>query len=63
MRIKVDFTVEVQPEHLPALKELAALDPNAKAERAAEFVRGDAADYVITYLEDNGVPVTLVRVA
>ncbi len=58
MRIKVDFSIDVPPESLPALRELAAANDN---ETARLFVKGDAQEYVIKYLEDNGVRVTVVR--
>lgn len=57
MRIRVDFTIEVPAEALPALRALAAADDN---EGARDFVKYDATDYVIGYLTDNGVPAKLV---
>jgi hypothetical protein len=58
MRINVNFTIEVRPEDLPALRELAAADNN---QDAIGFVRGDAQQYTLDYLTSNGVRATVLR--
>lgn len=53
MKIKVEFTVDVPRASLEALRELAGgVVTNADA---AEFVRMDARDYTVGYLDTNGV--------
>lgn len=58
MRIHIDFTLDVKPEDLPALKKLAETD---SAIEAGWFIHAEAMDYVMDYMRDNGVPSTLVR--
>lgn len=58
MRIRVDFTLEIQPEKLPALRELASADNNNDA---LYFVKAEAEDYVRDYLSSNGVPNRTIR--
>lgn len=53
MKIRVCFTVEVPQGDLENLRILAGGVETSK--EAAEFVRGDAADYTVQYLTDNGV--------
>lgn len=52
MRVRVDFSFDVPPESLAALRELAAADTNAEA-RA--FLQADAEEYLLTYMGANGV--------
>lgn len=56
MKIKVNFTIDVAPEHLAALREFTSSDNNSSA---ATFIRGEAAEYLQTYLEENGIPLTV----
>lgn len=55
----MDFTVEIAPENLRKLRELASADNN---EDARMFVAEDAKDYIMEYLDSNGVPNTLLRI-
>ncbi len=58
MKIKVDFTIEIDPKLLPRLRELANVD---NTQEAILFVKAEAQDEITRYLDDNGVPVTIVR--
>lgn len=52
MRIRIDFSFDVPPESLPALRELAVAETNAEAR---SFLNADAEQYLLDYLEANGV--------
>lgn len=54
MRIAVSFAVEVPDSGLPALFELAAVEPGDRA-GARVFVQAEAEQHVIDYLGDCGV--------
>lgn len=54
MRIRVAFSVDVPDTD--ALKELTQTDNLGEARK---FVVDEAAEYINTYLNDNGVPATL----
>jgi hypothetical protein len=58
MKIHVDFTLEIDRKYLPALRDLAESDDDSNV--AAIFVRGEAEDLIVGYLEENGVPVLIV---
>lgn len=58
MKIRVAFTVEVPASALAALRELASADNNSDA---ADFVRWDAMEYVRSYLDENGIPLTITE--
>ncbi len=58
MRIRVDFTIDVPAERLPALRELALAENNAQA---ALFVKSEAQDLITGYLSDMGVNTTVTR--
>lgn len=60
MRIAVNFAFDVPDEALPALIELAAVEPGDRA-GARRFVQAEAEQNVITYLTDNGVSVSPIR--
>lgn len=52
MKIRVNFTLEIPPHHLPQLRQLAEADTTGDA---AWFVRAEAEDTIKGYLGDNGV--------
>lgn len=54
MKIAVSFTVEIPDSGLPALYELAAVDPGDRA-GARRFVQAESEQYVIDYLGDCDV--------
>lgn len=58
MKIRVDFTMDVPEEYVERLIELAAADSRAGAK---SFVRAEAEENILSYLEDNGVQPVAVR--
>ena len=60
MRITVNFAMEVPDESLPALTELAAVEPRDRI-GARRFVQAEAEQNIVTYLIDNGVQVRPIR--
>lgn len=58
MKIHVDFTMDIPEESVPALIELAVADDRAAAR---SFVRAEAEENILSYLEDNGVHPVAVR--
>lgn len=62
LRIRVDFTIEVDEPSLPFLRELAG-DEEHTINDLRSFVRGEAEDAVCQYLESNGVDLRRVRSA
>lgn len=58
LTIRVDFTLSVPPEYLPALRELAAHESVAEVRR---FVQAEAEENLYQYLENNGVWPVAVR--
>lgn len=58
MRIRIDFTLEIDACDLPALKTLAQTDT---AEDARGFVRSEVEEHAMTYLSQNGVNAEVVR--
>ena len=58
MKIRVEFTLEIDPKHVEDLKVLAGGAENFRA--AAEFVRMDAAHYISDYMDSNQVPNKIV---
>jgi hypothetical protein len=58
-KIRIDLTIGIRPEDLPALRELAGgVDTNPEAR---DFVKGDIIEYLESYLGGNGVQVTVLR--
>jgi hypothetical protein len=53
MRIRVDFTIEVDPAHLDRLRELSGDESATLAEMRA-FVLAEAEQYLLGYLEQAG---------
>jgi len=53
VRIRVDFTIEVDPEHLDRLRTLMGDDSATVGEMRA-FVQGEAEEYILGYLDDPG---------
>jgi hypothetical protein len=62
LRIRVDFTIEVDNASIPFLHELAGDEPH-KINDLRQFVAAEAEDAVCQYLEMNGVDLTRVRSA
>jgi hypothetical protein len=62
LRIRVDFTIEVDEASLPFLRELAG-DEERSINELRDFVRAEAEDAVCQYLESNGVDLRRVRSA
>lgn len=60
MKILVAFTLDVPEESLADLCELAALEVLDRP-GAREFVQAEAEQYIVSYLQDNGVRVTPIR--
>lgn len=60
MKIVFDFAFDVPADSLPALYELAAVEPGDRM-GARRFVQAEAEQSVITYLTDNGVTVQPIR--
>lgn len=61
LRVRPDFSIEIHPDSLDALRGLAA-----GAETAAEmrdFVRAEAEDLLCAYLESNGINLRRIRSA
>lgn len=58
MKIHVDFTLDVDPKHLAALRALTMSENNGDA---ATFIRGEAEDLIRGYMEDNGVPSRVIQ--
>lgn len=58
MRIKVDFTLEIDSCDLDALAALAEVD---RAEDARGFVRNEVEEHITAYLSRNGVDAEIVR--
>jgi hypothetical protein len=58
MLFNVNFTVEVSRENLAALREFASAADNVAA---GVFIRSEAEDYLIDYLDTNGIPASVVR--
>lgn len=56
--IRVDFTISVPAEYVPALIELAATRSRSGAR---EFVQAEAEENLFQYLENNGVWPASVR--
>lgn len=56
MKIRIDFTIDV-PYGTNLLEVAEANDPS----EVRLFVKGEAQTLIAHYLEDNGVPVTVVR--
>lgn len=59
MKVHVDFTVEIDPEYLDALRELAG-----NADTIADvrlFVHREAEEYLLGYLDTGGVRARLAR--
>ncbi len=52
MRIKIEFTVEVPDVSLKALKNLAVADTTA---HVRDFVKNEAEEYLLQYMDSNGV--------
>ena len=61
MRIRVDFTIDVPPESMDALRELAGEGSDGSVTELRGYVRGEAEDYIYAYLEGNGVGFSRVR--
>jgi hypothetical protein len=59
MRIHVDFTLEVPPDQLANLRQLAEADGDTNA--AGWFVRAEAEEAIQGYLGDNGVNSRVIR--
>ena len=57
MRINVNFTVNVDPANLAALREFMECEDNVDA---AAAVRSEAEDYVVEYFTDHGIPLVVV---
>ena len=61
MRIRIDFTVEIDPAHLDRLRELSG-DESASAAEVRAFVQAEAEQYLLDYLDSAGtVRARLVR--
>jgi hypothetical protein len=58
MKIRVDFTIEVHPDSLDVLRELAQ---ETDLGELRSYVRGEAEDALRQYLEMNGVNVRRMR--
>jgi hypothetical protein len=56
MKIRVDFTIEIKDEE--TLRELANEEDSAGARL---FVKGEAQEALRMYLEDNGIPIKIIR--
>jgi hypothetical protein len=59
MQIKVEFTIDVPREALPALREVA--DSCETNEQARVFVKALAQDLTTHYLQDHGVALHVRR--
>jgi hypothetical protein len=53
MRIRVDFTVEIDPDHLDRLRELSG-NPSASVAEVRGFVQAEAQEHLLGYLDDAG---------
>ena len=53
MRIRVNFTIEVDPAHLDRLRALMG-DELATVGELRAFVQGEAEEYILGYLDDPG---------
>lgn len=58
MKIRIDFTVEIDPACLDTLRELAG---ETSAEELRSYVRGEAEEALWSYLEGSGVRMRRVR--
>lgn len=56
MKVRIDFTVDI-----PDRAALAELSTSPDREGMADFLRYEAQEHVVTYLEGMGISVTVVR--
>lgn len=51
MKVTVNFTLDIPKDSLAQLREFASAEDNVGA---ADFLRAEAEEHVVFYLEDNG---------
>lgn len=57
MRVRVEFTIRILPEHVRNARKLATA---VTSDELRDFIRFEAGDYMRQYFENNGVPVEIM---